>query len=103
MKILLLLTFLLVLSCSHSIVITGPCLRDMHCGSASCCAVSLWMRGLRMCSPQGGAGDPCHPHSHKVPFWGKRQHHTCPCLPHLSCGRFPDSSFRCTPHLKQLQ
>lgn len=31
-----------------------------------CCAVSLWIRSLRMCTPMGQEGDDCHPMSHKV-------------------------------------
>ncbi|CAI9577073.1 unnamed protein product [Staurois parvus] len=31
-----------------------------------CCAVSLWIRGLRMCTPLGNEGEDCHPLSHKV-------------------------------------
>uniref|UniRef100_A0A672UZ66 Prokineticin 1 n=1 Tax=Strigops habroptila TaxID=2489341 RepID=A0A672UZ66_STRHB len=44
------------------------CERDPQCGSGTCCAVSLWLRGLRMCTPLGQEGDECHPFSHKVPF-----------------------------------
>lgn len=43
------------------------CERDPQCGSGTCCAVSLWLRGLRMCTPLGQEGDECHPFSHKVP------------------------------------
>ncbi|MBN3274921.1 PROK1 protein, partial [Polyodon spathula] len=42
------------------------CERDLQCGLGSCCAVSLWLRGLRMCTPRGREGDECHPFSHKV-------------------------------------
>lgn len=31
-----------------------------------CCAVSLWIRSLRMCMPMGLEGEECHPMSHKV-------------------------------------
>ncbi|XP_069797936.1 prokineticin-1 isoform X1 [Narcine bancroftii] len=79
------------------------CERDVQCGPGSCCAVSLWLRGLRMCTPRGQEGDKCHPFSHKVPFPGKRQHHTCPCMPHLSCSRSADASFQCTSHFKHLE
>uniref|UniRef100_A0A8C6PU53 Prokineticin 1 n=1 Tax=Nothobranchius furzeri TaxID=105023 RepID=A0A8C6PU53_NOTFU len=99
-----LLSFLLVsLSWSRGAVITGACERDVQCGFGLCCAVSLWLRGLRMCIPRGVEGDECHPFSHKVggnvgrsfrkavPYAGKRLHHTCPCLPHLVCTRFADN------------
>lgn len=42
------------------------CERDAQCGLGLCCAVSLWLRGLRMCAPRGLEGDECHPFSHKV-------------------------------------
>lgn len=38
----------------------------MQCGEGMCCAVSLWIRSLRMCAPIGQKGDECHPMSHKV-------------------------------------
>ncbi|KAL2299966.1 hypothetical protein Nmel_012822, partial [Mimus melanotis] len=82
-----------------------------------CCAVSLWIRSLRMCTPMGNLGDECHPLSHRVstsqggstwfslsltsllcpqvPFSGRRMHHTCPCLPGLACLRTAHSRFRC--------
>ena len=31
-----------------------------------CCAVSLWIRSVRMCTPMGQEHDDCHPLSHKV-------------------------------------
>uniref|UniRef100_A0A663FEG2 Prokineticin 1 n=1 Tax=Aquila chrysaetos chrysaetos TaxID=223781 RepID=A0A663FEG2_AQUCH len=99
------------------------CERDPQCGTGTCCAVSLWLRGLRMCTPLGQEGDECHPFSHKVPAWGcpvglgggtrtgqrapsssrgrkvpffgKRQHHTCPCLPNFICSRFLDGHIVC--------
>ncbi|XP_042740014.1 prokineticin-1 [Lagopus leucura] len=78
------------------------CERDPQCGSGTCCAVSLWLRGLRMCTPLGQEGDECHPFSHKVPFLGKRQHHTCPCLPNFSCSRFLDGRYRCSLDFKNF-
>ncbi|TNN67081.1 AVIToxin-VAR2 [Liparis tanakae] len=82
--VLLFFTLLLV-SHGSSAVITGACERDSQCGGWMCCAVSLWFRSLRMCTAAGREGDDCHPMSHKVPFTGKRLHHTCPCMPNLSC------------------
>ncbi|KAM9430716.1 prokineticin-1 [Salvelinus alpinus] len=78
------------------------CDRDVQCGFGLCCAVSLWLRGLRMCIPRGEEGDECHPFSHKVPYPGKRQHHTCPCLPHLVCTSYTGSTYRCTKDFKNL-
>ncbi|XP_033904975.2 prokineticin-1-like [Acipenser ruthenus] len=103
MKSTLLFTFLLALLTSASCaVITGACERDVQCGLGSCCAVSLWLRGLRMCTPRGREGDECHPYSHKVPFYGKRQHHTCPCLPHLICTWVMDGKYRCSENYKNI-
>uniref|UniRef100_A0A3Q2TI77 Prokineticin 2 n=1 Tax=Fundulus heteroclitus TaxID=8078 RepID=A0A3Q2TI77_FUNHE len=80
-----LLLSLFLVSHGSSAVITGACDRDSQCGGGMCCAVSLWIPTLRMCMPMGREGAECHPLSHKVPFFGKRLHHTCPCLPNLSC------------------
>ncbi|XP_028654965.1 prokineticin-1 [Erpetoichthys calabaricus] len=102
MKCMLLITFLALITCTTGAVITGACERDLQCGPGSCCAVSLWLRGLRMCTPRGQEGDECHPFSHKVPFFGKRQHHTCPCLPHLICTRYLDSKYRCSNNFKNI-
>ncbi|XP_031989413.1 prokineticin-1 [Corvus moneduloides] len=79
-----------------------PCQRDPPCGSGICCAVSLELRGLRVCTPLGQEGDECHPLSHKVPFLGKCQHHSCPCLPSLLCCRVLDSRYRCSIDFKNI-
>ncbi|XP_019942137.1 prokineticin-2 [Paralichthys olivaceus] len=92
--VLLLLTLLLV-SHGSSAVITGACEKDSQCGGGMCCAVSLWISSLRMCTPMGNEGHDCHPMSHKVPFFGKRLHHTCPCLPNLSCITLEDGRSKC--------
>ncbi|CAJ0924958.1 unnamed protein product [Ranitomeya imitator] len=47
------------------------CERDLQCGGGMCCAVSLWIRSLRMCTPLGNEGDDCHPLSHKSAGSGK--------------------------------
>ncbi|NXA53700.1 PROK1 protein, partial [Nothocercus julius] len=93
---------LLLLPWQRCAVITGACERDAQCGSGTCCAVSLWLRGLRMCTPLGRAGDECHPSSHKVPFFGKRQHHSCPCSPNFTCSRFGDGRYRCSLDFKNI-
>ncbi|XP_024916213.1 prokineticin-2 isoform X2 [Cynoglossus semilaevis] len=82
---LLLIFSLLLVSQGSSAIITGVCELDSQCGGGMCCAVSLWIGSLRMCTTMGQEGDDCHPMSHKVPFFGKRLHHSCPCLPNLSC------------------
>uniref|UniRef100_A0A8C4VHI5 Prokineticin 1 n=1 Tax=Gopherus evgoodei TaxID=1825980 RepID=A0A8C4VHI5_9SAUR len=120
------LTYLpILLEQEFSLAHAKACERDLQCGAGTCCAISLWLRGLRMCTPLGQEGDECHPFSHKngygnqhpnerkrfsrsqrikpqiqVPFLGKRQHHTCPCLPNFICSRFIDGRFRCS-ELKQ--
>lgn len=38
----------------------------------------------------------------QVPFLGKRQHHTCPCLPNFSCSRFLDGRYRCSLDFKNF-
>ncbi|XP_037671266.1 prokineticin-1 [Choloepus didactylus] len=88
---------------SDCAVITGACEWDVQCGVGTCCAISLWLRGLRMCTPLGWEGEECHPGSHKVPFLRKRQHHTCPCSPNLLCSRFPDGRYRCSVDLKSIE
>lgn len=47
-----------------------------------CCAVSLWIRSLRMCTPMGNLGDECHPLSHRVSTspWGAVGLEGCPEL-----------------------
>ncbi|KAK0134925.1 AVIToxin-VAR2 [Merluccius polli] len=72
------------------------CELDTQCGRGMCCAVSLWIRSLRMCTPIGQEGDDCHPMSHK----GKRLHHTCPCLPNLACITGEEGRSRCLPAYK---
>ncbi|GAB1287982.1 Chymosin [Apodemus speciosus] len=42
------------------------CERDIQCGTGTCCAISLWLRGLRVCTPLGREGEECHPGSHKT-------------------------------------
>ncbi|XP_063204084.1 prokineticin-2 isoform X1 [Chroicocephalus ridibundus] len=68
--VLLLLSLLSLLSllvaAGHGAVITGACDRDQQCGGGMCCAVSLWIRSLRMCTPMGNLGEECHPLSHRV-------------------------------------
>ncbi|XP_056458540.1 prokineticin-1 [Gadus macrocephalus] len=98
----LLCVLLVCVCCSRGAVITGACERDVQCGFGMCCAVSLWLRGLRMCVPRGDEGEECHPFSHKVPYVGKRQHHTCPCLPHLVCTSYTDTRYRCTYDFKNM-
>ncbi|KAK2534597.1 hypothetical protein Q9966_007238 [Columba livia] len=63
----LLLLLTLLLAAGHGAVITGACDRDQQCGGGMCCAVSLWIRSLRMCTPMGNLGEECHPLSHREP------------------------------------
>ncbi|XP_044141607.1 prokineticin-1 [Bufo gargarizans] len=93
---------LLIVTFSKCAVITGACERDLQCGVGSCCAISLWLRGLRMCTPMGQEGEECHPFSHKVPFHGKRLHYTCPCIPSLVCSKFLNGKYRCSLDFKNM-
>ncbi|XP_034547154.1 AVIToxin-VAR2-like [Notolabrus celidotus] len=82
---------------SGSLKLQQACETDPQCREGMCCAVSLWIRSLRMCTPVGQEGDECHPLSHQIPFFGKRLHHTCPCLPNLSCVTVEEGRSRCLP------
>uniref|UniRef100_A0A8C5L966 Prokineticin-2 n=1 Tax=Jaculus jaculus TaxID=51337 RepID=A0A8C5L966_JACJA len=110
--LLLLLLPLLLLSppAGDAAVITGACDKDSQCGGGMCCAVSIWVKSIRICTPMGKVGDTCHPLTRKgrqerkgkrrrrkkeVPFWGRRTHHTCPCLPGLACLRTSFNRFIC--------
>ncbi|XP_052384598.1 toxin MIT1 [Oncorhynchus keta] len=78
------------------------CEKDSQCGGRMCCAVSLWIRSPRMCAPMGQERDDCHCLSHKVPFFGKRLHHTCPCLPNLACITTSEGKSKClSPYMYQ--
>uniref|UniRef100_A0A3B4F2Z2 Prokineticin 2 n=1 Tax=Pundamilia nyererei TaxID=303518 RepID=A0A3B4F2Z2_9CICH len=85
----LLLFSLLLVSHGSSAVITGACERDSQCGGGMCCAVSLWIRSLRMCTKRR------QKFTQEVPFFGKRLHHTCPCLPNLSCITIMEGKSKC--------
>ncbi|XP_030062622.1 prokineticin-2 [Microcaecilia unicolor] len=86
---------LLLLSAGDGAIITGACVHDSQCGEGTCCAVSLWISSLRMCTPVGIDGEECHPLSRKIPFSGTRLHHTCPCQPHLKCLKTADNRYKC--------
>ncbi|XP_061731610.1 prokineticin-2 [Nerophis ophidion] len=93
---------LLLVSKGSSAVITGACEKDSQCAEGTCCAVSLWIRSLHMCTPMGGEGDECHPLSHKVPFLRIRLHHMCPCLPRLRCITVEEGRSKCLlPYIEQ--
>ncbi|KAK1332210.1 hypothetical protein QTO34_006882 [Cnephaeus nilssonii] len=115
--LLLLWPLLLAPRAGDAAVITGACVDDFQCDGDTCCAVSLWIRGLRLCTPMGRAGDSCHPRSRKnhfgngrqerrkrkrrkrkkeVPFFGRRLLHTCPCMPGLACSRASVNRFVCS-------
>uniref|UniRef100_A0ABI7W475 Prokineticin 2 n=2 Tax=Feliformia TaxID=379583 RepID=A0ABI7W475_FELCA len=92
------------------------CDKDPQCGGGMCCAVSIWVKSIRICTPMGKVGDSCHPLTRKnhfgngrqerrkrkrrkrkkeVPFFGRRMHHTCPCMPGLACLRTSFNRFIC--------
>lgn len=61
--------FLYFFSVSNAIylgIAFKACDRDLQCGGGMCCAVSLWIQSLRICTPMGIFGEDCHPLSHKV-------------------------------------
>ncbi|XP_020140403.2 prokineticin-2 isoform X1 [Microcebus murinus] len=115
--LLLLPALLLPPRAGHAAVITGACDKDPQCGRGMCCAVSIWVKSIRICTPMGKLGDTCHPLTRKnhfgkgrqerrkrktrkrkkeeVPFFGRRMHHTCPCLPGLACLRTSFNRFIC--------
>nr|XP_025845671.1 prokineticin-2 [Vulpes vulpes] len=91
----------LAISCLDRAFLTsqlGPftaCDKDPQCGGGMCCAVSIWVKSIRICTPMGKVGDSCHPLTRKVPFFGRRMHHTCPCMPGLACLRTSFNRFIC--------
>ncbi|XP_066100795.1 prokineticin-2 isoform X2 [Saccopteryx bilineata] len=120
--LLLLSPMLLTPPAGDAAVITGACNKDPQCGRGMCCAVSIWVKSIRICTPMGKMGDSCHPLTRKnnfgngrqerkkekekkkekegkknmnVPFWGRRMHHTCPCMPGLACLRASFNRFIC--------
>nr|XP_020751419.1 prokineticin-2 isoform X13 [Odocoileus virginianus texanus] len=94
--LLLLLPLLLTPPAGDAAIITGACKNDPQCGEGMCCAVSIWVKSIRICTPMGKVGDSCHPMSHKVPYMGERKHHTCPCLPDLACSRNSSKRYTCS-------
>ncbi|XP_058534818.1 prokineticin-2 isoform X1 [Ochotona princeps] len=93
--LLLLPALLLTPLAGDAAVITGACEKDSQCGGGMCCAVSIWVKSIRICTPMGKVGDSCHPLARKVPFFGRRMHHTCPCLPGLACLRTSFNRYIC--------
>ncbi|OWK02442.1 PROK2 [Cervus elaphus hippelaphus] len=67
--LLLLLPLLLTPPAGDAAIITGACENDPQCGGGMCCAVSIWVKSIRICTPLGKVGDSCHPMSHKVSIY----------------------------------
>ncbi|KAL6076064.1 hypothetical protein STEG23_030009 [Scotinomys teguina] len=65
--LLLLLPLLLTPPAGDAAVITGACDKDSQCGGGMCCAVSIWVKSIRICTPMGQVGDSCHPLTRKHP------------------------------------
>ncbi|KAK2529372.1 hypothetical protein Q9233_006883 [Columba guinea] len=82
----LLLLLTLLLAAGHGAVITGACDRDQQCGGGMCCAVSLWIRSLRMCTPMGNLGEECHPLSHRVSTRQEKPLTIPSCLTNIKTG-----------------
>ncbi|KAM7062824.1 prokineticin-2 isoform 3-T3 [Molossus nigricans] len=64
--LLLLPPLLLTPHAGDAAVITGACDKDPQCGGGMCCAVSIWVKSIRICTPMGNVGDSCHPMTRKV-------------------------------------
>ncbi|XP_014649263.1 PREDICTED: prokineticin-2 isoform X2 [Ceratotherium simum simum] len=64
--LLLLPPLLLTPHAGDAAVITGACDKDPQCGGDMCCAVSIWVKSIRICTPMGKVGDSCHPLTRKV-------------------------------------
>ncbi|MEE6502480.1 hypothetical protein FKM82_004534 [Ascaphus truei] len=97
---LFLAAILLLLSSGDAAVVTGICEKDSECGAEMCCAVSIWIKSLRLCTPMGNKGDDCHPLANTIPFMGKRKHYSCPCLPNLACKKTSYLRHSCLPRVK---
>ncbi|XP_009333032.1 PREDICTED: prokineticin-1 [Pygoscelis adeliae] len=82
------LCFLLLIASCPCAVITGPDSAHVSVKSRRALTPSSLLRLSRV-SPQ-------------VPFFGKRQHHTCPCLPNFICSRFLDGRYRCSVDFKNF-
>ncbi|XP_058534820.1 prokineticin-2 isoform X3 [Ochotona princeps] len=63
--LLLLPALLLTPLAGDAAVITGACEKDSQCGGGMCCAVSIWVKSIRICTPMGKVGDSCHPLARK--------------------------------------
>nr|XP_014985906.1 prokineticin-2 isoform X2 [Macaca mulatta] len=63
--LLLLPPLLLTPRVGDAAVITGACDKDSQCGGGMCCAVSIWVKSIRICTPMGKLGDSCHPLTRK--------------------------------------
>ncbi|ERE66490.1 Prokineticin domain containing protein [Cricetulus griseus] len=66
--LLLLLPPLLTPPAGDAAVITGACDKDSQCGGGMCCAVSIWVKSIRICTPMGQVGDSCHPLTRKFVY-----------------------------------
>ncbi|KAL4678046.1 hypothetical protein H8959_020720 [Pygathrix nigripes] len=71
--LLLLPPLLLTPRVGDAAVITGACDKDSQCGGGMCCAVSIWVKSIRICTPMGKLGDSCHPLTRKNNFENGRQ------------------------------
>lgn len=56
--------FLLIYICLF--ITFQACDKDPQCGGGMCCAVSIWVKSIRICTPLGKVGDSCHPLTRKV-------------------------------------
>ncbi|XP_063141532.1 prokineticin-2 isoform X2 [Rattus norvegicus] len=75
--LLLLLPLLLTPPAGDAAVITGACDKDSQCGGGMCCAVSIWVKSIRICTPMGQVGDSCHPLTRKTITNNKHTYSSC--------------------------
>ncbi|XP_041110451.1 prokineticin-1-like isoform X1 [Polyodon spathula] len=80
------------------------CEEDAQCSRGWCCAGSLWIRGLQLCTPFGQHGDECRPYFPKMLCLRKWHYNpVCPCLPKHTCMRWKEGTYRCTEDAKRMK
>ncbi|XP_041110452.1 prokineticin-1-like isoform X2 [Polyodon spathula] len=104
MRKLLVFCVLVSVYVARTAVITGVCEEDAQCSRGWCCAGSLWIRGLQLCTPFGQHGDECRPYFPKMLCLRKWHYNpVCPCLPKHTCMRWKEGTYRCTEDAKRMK
>ncbi|XP_076984812.1 prokineticin-2 isoform X1 [Tamandua tetradactyla] len=94
--LLLLCPLLLTPPTGDAAIITGACDKDTQCGGGTCCAVSIWVKSIRICTPMGKVGDACHPLTRKL-YRGTR-YRRCSIFLHWELSRYPGTRYLLLPH-----